>query len=155
MLCVEKNVLVPKTVTLKILGTVFALSLSSQKQPEFPTFSERSVVMSRNFLSRRKFLYKGTCFFGGGALVASLTPQTKAAALGFLEGTYIVQCLDGHRDLVSDITRNHTCEKPGCGKKSVTDGTAYLVCPDGHVSGPVGGITRQHKCGTCGKQCRR
>ncbi len=88
------------------------------------------------------------------ALVFGVLSMTTAVAAisGFLEGTWVVQCADGHRDTVGGITRNHNCEK--CGKKSVSEGGALVVCPDGHVSG-VGAITRNHKCPTCGKECRR
>lgn len=81
---------------------------------------------------------------------------------GFLEGTFIVRCPNGHDDQVENITHNHDCEK--CGAKAVDDGRANVVCPDGH-GGPenhVEAITRQHQCqhpmpggGICGKQCRR
>jgi len=97
----------------------------------------------------------------GVASVGVLMIPSPAAAEGFLEGTWIVRCEDGHDDKVEDITRNHTCE---CGKKSVDGGTAIVVCPDGHggKENKVEGITRQHQCqhplpggGICGKQCRR
>ena len=80
---------------------------------------------------------------------------------GFLEGTYIVRCANGHDDQVEDITRNHDCEHDD-DLKSVDDGRANLVCPDGHGDNHVEGITREHTCnhalptgGICGKQCRR
>src|SRR5262249_27821308 len=96
--------------------------------------------------------------------VAALVVPSRASAEGFLEGTFIVRCKNGHDDKVENLTRNHTCEHEGGGLKSVDGGTAIVVCPDGH-GGPenrVEGITRQHQCqtklpsgGICGKQCRR
>jgi hypothetical protein len=84
-----------------------------------------------------------------------------ARADGFLVGTWKVRCENGHDDQVEDITRNHTCEHSGCGKKSVDGGKAKVVCPDGHAT-QVEGVTRQHKCtqkldngGECAKQCLR
>jgi hypothetical protein len=82
-----------------------------------------------------------------------------AYAEGFLEGTWIVRCRNGHDDQVDGITRNHDCEE--CPEKSVDGGNANVVCPDGHAT-HVGGVTRDHLCthqlsngGICGKQCRR
>ena len=85
--------------------------------------------------------------------VAAAVPST-AAAEGFLEGTWIVQCEKGHCDKVTALTRNHTCESKGCGRQSVNGGAARVVCPNGHTS-LVSGITRSHKCPECGKECRR
>jgi hypothetical protein len=83
---------------------------------------------------------------------------------GFLEGTFIVRCRNGHDNQVENITRNHDCDVSGCGAKSVDEGTANVVCPRGH-GGPenhVEGVTRQHQCqhpepsgGICGLPCRR
>jgi hypothetical protein len=83
---------------------------------------------------------------------ASATTNSNTGFLGFLQGTWIVQCPHGHQDRVDDTTRNHDCEK--CGAKAVDDGTAKVVCPVGHVDG-VSGVTLQHQCSTCGRQCRR
>lgn len=99
-----------------------------------------------NVFNRRHFLLSG-CSFAAATAVAS-----KAMAMGFLTGTWIVRCPAGHDDRVDDTTRNHDCEK--CGRKTVDDGTALVVCPNGHTT-PVGGITVQHKCGLCGAECRR
>ena len=79
---------------------------------------------------------------------------------GFLRGTFVVRCPNGHDDTVEGITRNHDCEK--CDKKSVDEGTAMIVCPDGHAT-RVEGITEGHLCTEviddaghqCAKQCRR
>lgn len=79
---------------------------------------------------------------------------------GFLRGTFVVRCPNGHDDTVEGITRNHDCEK--CGSKAVDGGTAMVVCPDGHAT-RVEGVTEGHLCTQpiddqghlCGKQCRR
>ena|SRR6516164_4947691 len=78
---------------------------------------------------------------------------------GFLRGTWIVRCPNGHNDQVEDITRNHDCEK--CGAKAVSGGSANVVCPVGHAT-HVEGITESHICSQrnpdgsmCGRQCRR
>ena len=72
---------------------------------------------------------------------------------GFLEGIWIVECPNGHRDIVEEVTEDHTCEK--CGVAAVGDGNANVVCPNGHVSW-VSGITEKHTCPNegCGKECR-
>lgn len=97
----------------------------------------------------------------GAVLVTTLVVPAQARAAGFLEGTFYVICPE-HKvfDKVEAITRNHDSEK--CNHKTVDDGTAYLVCPDGHWrDNKVENITRQHECqwkkpggGICGKQCR-
>ena len=112
-------------------------------------------------LSRRAFVktavVTGSALAIGAIVVSSATPAV--AYDGFLEGTWIVRCRNGHDDQVDGITRNHDCEK--CGVKSVDGGTADVVCPAGHAT-RVGGVTRDHACsfplpsgGICGKQCRR
>jgi hypothetical protein len=80
--------------------------------------------------------------------------QEEQEMSGFLEGTWVVQCPNGHNNIVSGITRNHTCENDDCGVKSVSDGGAIVVCRSGHTSG-VGNITRHHKCPICEEECRR
>ena len=79
---------------------------------------------------------------------------------GFLEGTFIVRCKNGHDDQVDGITANHSCSQ-GDDDAAVSDGTAKVVCPDNHAT-QVGGVTRDHACtfplpsgGVCGKECRR
>ena len=94
-----------------------------------------------------------------GAAGFALLASTRAAAVGFLRGTWIVRCPNGHDDQVDDITRNHDCET--CDAKSVDGGSANVVCPDGHAT-HVEGVTESHACsfklpngGICRKQCRR
>ena len=99
----------------------------------------------------------------GVAGVAAVVLPTPAAAEGFLEGKWVVRCFgkgnEKHDDTVTRITRNHDCSK--CGRKSVNEGAAHVVCPDGHAS-LVSGITRNHICPEpvgegklCGKECKR
>jgi hypothetical protein len=95
----------------------------------------------------------------GIGVVLLSAPAAARVFDGFLVGTFIVRCPNGHDDQVEDITRNHDCE--WCGAKAVDGGRARVVCPDGHAT-HVEGITRQHKCtqplpggGECAKQCRR
>lgn len=95
----------------------------------------------------------------GVATISTILFPSLAVAEGFLRGTWIVRCPNGHDDQVDDITRNHDCEK--CGAKAVDGGTANVVCPDGHAT-RVTGVTESHLCsyplpggGTCGKQARR
>ena len=95
----------------------------------------------------------------GIAVMLFSAPAAARRFDGFLVGTFIVRCPNGHDDQVENITRNHDCEK--CGAKAVDGGKAKVVCPDGHAT-PVEAITRQHKCtqplpggGECAKQCLR
>lgn len=79
--------------------------------------------------------------------------KSKGETIMGLIGTWVVRCPDGHDEQVTGITQNHTCH---CGKKSVEDGSGVVVCPDGHTrDNGVSGITKKHKCGECGKECRR
>ena len=96
----------------------------------------------------------GLASFGVKSKISAKTPNA-----GFLRGTYVVRCYNGHDDIVEGITRNHDCEH--CDAKSVDEGTANVVCPNGHAT-RVEGITESHTCtqslpngGVCGLQCRR
>ena len=71
--------------------------------------------------------------------------------MGFLEGTWIVQCPNGHRDVVDGITNDHSCDE--CGLATVGDGDANVLCRNGHVSW-VSGVTEGHPCPNCGQECR-
>lgn len=108
----------------------------------------------------RRDAMKVAAVTGAAGLAALVAPSPTAA--GSLVGTFYVYCTKCKRfDKVEDFTRNHTCENGRCKHKTVNDGTAYLVCPDGHWrDNKVESVTRQHQCqkrvgrGICGKQCK-
>jgi hypothetical protein len=118
--------------------------------------------------SRREALF----FAAAVGVTAALGLQVQA---GFLRGKFVVRCSDGHDDTVDGITSNHDCEHKDasgheCGKKSVDDGKANVVCPKLHAT-EVSDITESHKCSykyekdtpddgkkageVCGLECRR
>jgi hypothetical protein len=88
-------------------------------------------------------------------LTAVMVAPIRMAAIGLI-GTWVVRCQNGHDNMVSNVTINHSCETRGCGIKSVSEGAAWVVCPRNkdHCDW-VSGITKQHECETCGAQCRR
>lgn len=99
--------------------------------------------------SRRSFLklMGGLGAFG----VLSAIPK-QAHAWVALVGTWRVRCLNGHDNMVAGFTRDHRCET--CGIMSVSEGSAWVVCPRCGNVDHVDGVTRQHECDRCGAQCR-
>lgn len=109
---------------------------------------------------RRTFL-KAAIGAAAAVGLATVTKPREAHAWAFLEGVWLVRCPDGHDNMIAGLTRTHQCEAfvaPGqrCGRMSVSEGSAFVVCPRNrnHVD-VVDGITRQHECECCGAQMRR
>ena len=106
--------------------------------------------------TRREFITRAASTIGAVSAIGAVSVIVAAPspAEACLKGTWIVRCSNGHDNMVGGITCDHTCDKPGCGLKSVSDGGAMVVCPNGHASG-VGGVTRHHKCPVDNVECRR